>query len=149
MAGRTMVSALLLVPVLVGGGCGFFGGCGEKWVLAKREAVSALDFPGGCGECGFFLGEWFQRCRWCLFWLEVDANSLAAAEKSGFWRSVRRFRHWIFLSAAESVDFVWVGDFGADACFGGGGCGEMANGWGGAMSVDLVAWSVGACGGVG
>jgi len=61
LAGRAMVSALPLVLVLVGGGCEFFGGCGEKWVLAKREAVSALDFPVGFRECGFCLGGRF----WC------------------------------------------------------------------------------------
>ena len=73
MAGRAMVSALLMVPFLVGSGCGFFGGCGEKWVLAKREAVSALDFPGGCRECGFCLGGRFRR--WLLVHVSVEADA--------------------------------------------------------------------------
>ena len=74
MAGQTKVSALLLVPVLVGGGYGFFGGCVEKWVLAKREAVLALDLPGGCRECGFCLGGRF-RC-WLLVPVSVGAMSV-------------------------------------------------------------------------
>ena len=48
---------------------------------------------------------------------------------------------WILSGRAVSA-------LAAGACFGGGGCGEMANGWGGAISMDLVAWSAGACGGV-
>ena len=54
--------------------------------------------------------------------VEADEDSLAAAESGGFGLSVGRFRHWIFLSAAESVNFSWraVSSLVAGACFGGG-----------------------------
>lgn len=68
-----MVLALQLVPVLVGGGCGFFGGCGEKWGLAKREAVSHW-----CRECDFFPGGRFRR------WLLAPVSVEVAVER---WRT--------------------------------------------------------------
>ena len=78
MAGRTTVSALPLVPVLVGGGCEFFGGCGEKWVLAKREAVSHWIFLAAAESGKFCLGGRFRR------WLLAPVSVEAAAER---WRT--------------------------------------------------------------
>ena len=86
MAGRAMVSALLLVPVLVGGGCGFFGGCGEKWGLAKREAVSHWIFLAAAESVIFFRAGGFGAGCWRLFrwrWLWRDGERVGWRNERG------------------------------------------------------------------